>query len=84
MNDREIKKFKVGDKVYVVPTGFTTFKYCIRAVVTEVNDDGWGYRLKAFLKDLPGVYMFNMWDKDLEPRVGKALKPVPEKYLISD
>jgi hypothetical protein len=76
------KKFKVGDKVHVVPTDKTLIPYCIRATVTEVNDDGWGYRLRAFESDLPGIYMFNMWDKDLEPRVGKARKPTPPELLI--
>jgi hypothetical protein len=77
-------KFKVGDKVHVVPTQPTLFTHCIRATVTEVNDDGWGYRLRAFESDLPGIYMFNMWDKDLQPRVGKTRKPVPPELFIGD
>jgi hypothetical protein len=77
-----IKNFKVGDKVYVVPLTHTLMKSCIRATVTEVNDDGWGYRLRAFESDLPGIYMFNMWDKDLQPRVGKKNKPTPPELLI--
>ncbi len=76
------KNFKVGDKVYVVPLTCTLMKSCIRATVTEVNDDGWGYRLRAFESDLPGIYMFNMWDKDLQTRVGKKNKPTPPELLI--
>lgn len=76
------KNFNVGDKVYVVPLTFTTCKNCIRATVTEVNDDGWGYRLRAFESDLPGIYMFNMWDKDLRPRVGKKNLPTPPELLV--
>lgn len=76
------KNFKVGDKVYVVPLTFTTCKTCIRATVTKVNDNGLGYLLRAFESDLPGIYMFNMWDKDLVPRVGKKNKPTPPELLI--
>ncbi len=76
-------KFKVGDKVYVVPLTHTTIDTCIRATVTEVGTDDWGYRLRAFESDLPGIYMFNMWDKDLEPRVSKAKKPTPKELLIT-
>ena len=76
------KKFKVGDKVYVIPQTPTIFKYCIRAVVTEVGTDRWGYRLRAFEKDLPGIFMFNMWDKDLKPRFSKANKLIPKGLLI--
>lgn len=78
------EKFKVGDKVYVVPLSPTTIKNCIRAVVTEVGKDKWGYRLRAFRQDLPGIYMFNMWDKDLEPRTSRANKPTPPELLIGD
>lgn len=54
--------FKVGDKVYVLPEKPTfPFKNCIRATVTEVRDDGFGYSLRAFKKDLPGIYMFNIF-----------------------
>jgi hypothetical protein len=81
---RKTEKFKVGDKVYVVSTSPTLMKDCIRAVVTEIGDDGWGYRLRAFEQDLPGIYMFNMWDKDLQIRVGKKKKPTPKKLLISE
>jgi hypothetical protein len=35
--------FKVGDKVYVVPLTSTIMKNCIRATVTEITTDGWGY-----------------------------------------
>lgn len=76
------KKFKVGDKVYVVPLTPTFIPNCIRAVVTEVGTDKWGYHLRAFESDLPGVYMFNMWDKDLEPRTSKANKTTPKELLI--
>lgn len=76
------KKFKVGDKVYVVPLTHTTIPNCIRATVTEVGDPRWGYHLRAFESDLPGIYMFNMWDKDLEPRTSKANKPTPPELLI--
>ena len=76
------KNFNVGDKVYFVPNTFTLMKNCIRATVTEVNDDGWGYRLQAFKSDLPGIYMFNIWDSDLLPRVGKKNKPTPSDLLI--
>jgi len=77
-----IKNFKVGDKVYFVPLTYTSMENCIRATVTEVNDDGWGYRLRAFQSDLPGIYMFNIWDKDLQPRVGKKQKSTPSELRI--
>lgn len=75
-------KFKVGDKVYVVPVTHTTFNYCIRATVTEVSTDKWGYHLRAFESDLPAIFMFNMWDKDLIPRTDKKRKLVPKELLI--
>ncbi len=76
---RTTKKFKVRDKVYVVPLTMNSvgMDYCIRAVVTEV-DEKHGYFLRAFEKDLPGIHMFNIWDKDLELRTSKARKPIPE------
>jgi len=74
--------FKVGDKVYVVPVTYTTFNYCIRATVTEVSTDKWGYDLRAFESDLPAIFMFNMWDKDLIPRTDKKRKLVPKELLI--
>ncbi len=74
--------FKVGDKVYVVPLTHTLMENCIRARVTEIKDDRWGYRLRAFKSDLPGIYMFNMWDKDLQPRVDKKQKPIPPELII--
>lgn len=77
-------KFKVDDKVYVVPLTFTSFEYCIRATVTEVGDDGHGYRLRAFASDLPGIYMFNIWDKDLAPRTDKSQRRVPSELLLND
>jgi len=77
--------FKVGDKVYVVPLTHTLMKNCIRATITEAdNNDGWGYRLRAFESDLPGIYMFNIWDKDLQPRIGKKNKPTPPELLIKN
>jgi hypothetical protein len=63
-------KFKVGDKVYVV-SGWPCETYHIRATVTEVSTDGWGYHLRAFRQDLPGLFLFNIWDKDLIPRTGR-------------
>lgn len=79
---RTTKNFKVGDKVYVVPLMPTTIPTCIRARVEEVGTDGWGYRLRAFQSDLPGIFMFNMWDKDLKPRTSKAVMPTPPELLI--
>jgi hypothetical protein len=76
------KNFKVGDKVYVVPLTPTVMDTCIRATVTEITDDGWGYHLRAFESDLPGIFMFNIWDKDLHPRTSKAIKPTPSELLI--
>ena len=66
--------YKVGDKVHV-RSDDPRATYNIRATVTEVSNDGWGYHLRAFLKDLPGVHMFNMWDRELVPRTGKARLP---------
>lgn len=68
------EKFKVGDKVYVHPGRHSIYKNCIRATITEINNDGYGYRLRAFEQDLPGIYMFNIWDKDLSPRTNKSHK----------
>ena len=64
--------FKVGDKVYVNPGnrvegGEEHFECYIRAKITGI-DEKQGYLLKAFKQDLPGVYMYNIWDKDLIPR----------------
>ena len=73
--------FKVGDKVYVVPNHITTMKTCIRATVTEV-DSKRGYFLRAFESDLPGIYMFNIWDKDLEIRTSKKNKLTPKEFFI--
>lgn len=76
-------KFKVGDKVYVDPGKPTfAFKNYIRATVTEVTTDGWGYHLRAFEQDLPGIYMFNIWDKDLLPRTNKSNKPLTESHFV--
>lgn len=69
--------FKAGDKVHVLPSESSFFPYCIRATVTGISEKS-GYDLRAFESDLPGIYMFNIWDKDLLPRVGKAKMPVPK------
>lgn len=71
--------FKPGDKVHVVPSDpeSSFFPYCIRATVTGISEKS-GYDLRAFQSDLPGIYMFNIWDKDLVPRIGKARMPVPK------
>lgn len=72
-------KYKPGDKVYVIPSerGMSIFPHCIRATVTGISKDSkTGYDLRAFASDLPGIFMFNIWDKDLLPRVGKAKLPV--------
>lgn len=68
-------KFKVGEKVYVVPGEPSILKTCIRATITEI-DEKWGYHLRAFKQDLPAIFLFNIWDKDLMPRTGKANKIV--------
>ncbi len=74
-------KFKIGDKVYVSPGRPTyAFTYYIRATVTEVGQDDWGYRLRAFEQDLPAIYMFNIWDEDLLPRSSKKNKKLPEDH----
>jgi hypothetical protein len=75
-------KFKVGDKVYVVPLTPTLMTTCIRGTITEVSDNGWGYHLRAWKSDLPGIYMFNIWDKDLQPRTSKHQKLTPPELLI--
>ena len=77
-NPKTNQKFKVGDKVHVDPGEYTrAFKHYIRATITEI-DEVCGYRLRAFQQDLPGIYMFNIWDKDLSPRTGRS-----RKYLSS-
>ncbi len=76
------KNFKVGDKVYIVPLTTTFFPNCVRATVMEVGDDGWGYRLRAFESDCPGIWMFDQWDKDLVPRTSKANRPVPKGLYV--
>jgi len=70
--------FKVGDKVYVKPREPVLFRDFIRATVTEAGDPKWGYHLRAFRKDLPGIFMFNMWDKDLIPRTNMKRKFLPD------
>lgn len=70
--------FKVGDKVYVKPSEPAIFRDFIRARVTEISTDGWGYHLRAFTQDLPGIFMFNQWDKDLIPRDSKKRKFLPD------
>jgi len=74
-------KFKPGDKVYVDPgKPADVFKNYVRATVTEICPR-WGYHLRAFEKDLPGIYMFNIWDKDLIPRTDKRNKKLPDHYF---
>lgn len=72
-------QFQVGDKVYVDPGKpyCGTFKNYIRATITEAGDEKWGYHLRAFQQDLPGIYMFNIWDKDLLLRKDKSNKKLP-------
>lgn len=70
--------FKVGDRVYVKPSEPVVFRDFIRARVTEISTDGWGYHLRAFTQDLPGIFMFNQWDKDLIPRTSKKRKFLPD------
>ena len=70
--------FKIGDKVYVKPSEPVIFRDYIRATVTEVGDDGWGYHLRAFEQDLPAISLFNIWDKDLIHRTSKKKKFLPE------
>jgi hypothetical protein len=75
-------KFKVGDKVYVgSDSPNSVFKNYIRATITEIDKGKWGYHLRAFKQDLPGIYMFNIWDKDLLPRTDKANKPLTQRNL---
>lgn len=73
--------FKVGDKVYVKPSESCVFRDFIRATVTETGDPKWGYHLRAFEQDLPAIFMFNMWDKDLIPRTSKKRKFLPDAAL---
>ena len=77
-------KFQVGDKVHVLPTGPTRMKTCIRATITEVGSDGWGYRLRAFKRDLPGIYLFNIWDFELVPRLDRRPIPTPPELVCED
>lgn len=77
-SERTLLKFKVGDKVHVLPQWPTSMHYCIRAVITDVDDC---YHLKAFLQDLPGVWMFNIYDKDLIPRINKKRIPTPKERM---
>ena len=67
------KKFKVGDKVYVQPDKDSRIESCIRSTIIAIRAD-MGYMLKAFQTDLPGIWMFNIWDKDLLPRKDKSKK----------
>ena len=72
--EKTTTKFKVGDKVHVDSDGFAEyFGFHIRAIITEI-DPKLGYLLRAFQKDLPGIYMFNVWDCDLTPRTSGARK----------
>lgn len=74
MSEKTNQKFKVGDKVHVHAGEYTeTYKHYIRATITGI-DEKMGYLLRAFEKDLPGIYMFNVWDSQLVYRTGKARK----------
>jgi hypothetical protein len=68
--DKTTANFKVGDHVHVDHNYAMTFGHYIRARITGINN--YGYLLTAFKKDLPGIYMGNIWDKDLVIRKGKA------------
>ena len=79
-------QYKVGDKVYVHPCigeESSFFKYYIRATITDL-DERFGYLLRAFKEDLPGIYMFNIWDVDLLPRSDKSNKLLPPEDRCSD
>lgn len=72
-------KFKVGDKVYVYPGKYSSFKFYIRATITDIDNTLYGgYFLKAFEKDLPGIWMFNIYDRDLIIRYNKTNKSIDE------
>lgn len=75
-------KFKKGDWVYVCPERpVCSITHFIRAIITEDDPDPeWGYRLRAFKQDLPGIWMFNIWDQDLMPRTSKAMLKIPDDY----
>lgn len=75
--DRTTNKFKVGDKVYVFSGKDPSSDYVIRAIITSIEDSS-GYNLRAFKKDLPGIYMFNIWDYDLVPRTSNKLLTIEE------
>jgi hypothetical protein len=76
---RTTNRFKVGDKVYVHPSSsFTLLENCIRATITDISENN-GYLLRAFKQDLPGIYMFNVYDYQLELRVGKSIKKIDNK-----
>lgn len=75
---RKTDNFKIGDKVYVVPDEPAGIDYYIRATITEITKD-WGYHARAFKEDLPGIFMFNLWDEMLEPRKGRKVRKVVKK-----
>lgn len=71
-------QFKVGDKVYVDPGPMSLMENYIRATITGLDETNNGYLLRAFEQDLPGIHMFNIWDKDLVLRSNKAVKRIPD------
>lgn len=79
--EKKTQNFKIGDKVHVAPNKPSHCRTCyIRAVVTKVGDDKDGYELEAFEEDLPGIYMFNVWDALLLPRIDENTKPLPDNW----
>jgi len=76
-------QFKIGDKVYVHPgEGSYSFKHYLRATIDDIGNCYIPnipkcYLLRAFKQDLPGLYMFNIWDCDLIPRKDKSNKILP-------
>ncbi len=63
--------FKPGDKVYVLPSEPPDEDECyIRATITSIHPE-LGYMLRAFRKDLPGLYMGRIWDDRLILRKNK-------------
>ena len=79
-------KFKPGDKVYLRPKKWSRTEYYIRATIQEPSENV-GYLLKAFSEDCPGIHMFNYWDDEILPRVGKRKKKFEgytEEELMED
>lgn len=63
--------YKVGDKVHII-TSKRESGHNVRATVTKVDNDGYGYHLQAFRKDSALIHVYNVWDHQLVPRVGKT------------